>query len=524
MHENVPFSIPSIRNTVPDKLKPWIMLIFVIVFQLSGGVYLVVMSEMVGSRSLMQEDIMMAGYASMTGMALVFPIMFRLKFRFTSKMSLLSCALVIIICNLICMHAHSVPVLVITCFIAGAFRMWATFECNSTIQLWITPKRDLSIFFCFIYLLIQACIQFSGLATIYTAFFAKWEYMYLLIIGLLCAVMLTILILFRTRSVVRKLPLYGIDWLGGLLWGMAALSFVFVCVYGEHFDWFESVYIRLASIAGLVILGLNIWRASFIRHPYIALKTWRFEVVFLTFSAYFIINTLLASSNIFERIYMESVLHYDSLNLISLNWVALVAIIAGSFFAYQTFSLRKWRYRTMNIIGLSAIICYLLIFYFLIDYNLPKESMILPVFLRIFGYIIIAISFQTAISRIPFQNFPQALSIQCFASAILGSAFGSAVLKLLLKTTMKENVMLLGSTLDNVNPITQQLPTGNLYGLLQQQALMVSMKEIYGWLILAGIFSLLTILIKESDIRPKYVMHPTYHAIRKLIIKTDFNK
>ena len=90
MHETGPFSIPAIRAFIPEKLKPWIIIFIVIVFQLSGGVYLAVISEMIGGMALLQEDIMMAGYAAMTGMAFTFAIMFRLKFRFASKPSLLT--------------------------------------------------------------------------------------------------------------------------------------------------------------------------------------------------------------------------------------------------------------------------------------------------------------------------------------------------------------------------------------------------------------------------------------------------
>ena len=74
MHEITPFSIPAIRDFVPKGIRPWIIILFVIVFQFSGGIYLAAVSEMVGSLALMQEDIMMAGYASMVGMALTFNI------------------------------------------------------------------------------------------------------------------------------------------------------------------------------------------------------------------------------------------------------------------------------------------------------------------------------------------------------------------------------------------------------------------------------------------------------------------
>ena len=99
MHEVEPFSIPAMRNFVPNRLRPWIVIAIVIIFQFSGGIYLSAVSEMVGSMSLMQEDIMMAGYASMVGMSLTFAIMFRLKFRFASKTSLMTCCIAIIVCN-----------------------------------------------------------------------------------------------------------------------------------------------------------------------------------------------------------------------------------------------------------------------------------------------------------------------------------------------------------------------------------------------------------------------------------------
>lgn len=517
MHPTGPFSIPAIRNFVPEKLKPWVIILFVIVFQFSGGVYLAAVSEMVGSTALMQEDIMMAGYASMVGMALTFAIMFRLKFRFTSKVALLTCCTALIICNLISMYTRNVPVLIFACFIAGFFRMWGTFECNSTIQLWLTPKRDLSVFFCFIYFLVQGSIQLSGLATTYVTFFAKWEFMHWLIIGLLGSVMLLTVVLFRTCRTLNKLPLYGIDWLGGLLWGLILLSVIFICIYGEHYDWYASPYIRMATIAAIVMILLNVWRSSFIRHPFIAPETWLFKSVYMTFLLYIVIDLLLAPSHLFEHLYMEAILGYDALNTASLNWVVLSGVITGSLFTYQTFALRKWCYRTMTVIAFSAIVGYLTLFYFTIDYHLSKEFLIFPIFLRGFGYVIIAICFLTALSRVPFPNFFQSVSVQAFVSAGFGSVLGTAVLGQMLEQTVKKNVLLLGANLDHVNPLTGQIPWKELYGSLQQQALIVSLKELYGWLALGGILCLLLFMIKESNIRHHHAIHPTYRVIRRLI-------
>lgn len=170
----------------------------------------------------------------------------------------------------------------------------------------------------------------------------------------------------------------------------------------------------------------------------------------------------------------------------------------------------------MTLIGFSLLVGYLLVMYSIIDYNLPKEMLFFPILLRGLGYIIISITFITALSTTPFQNFPQTLTIQAFISACLGSLIGSAVLTRVFKITMKKNTMLLGTNLDNINPVANQIPTESLFGTLQQHAMIVSMKEIYGWLCIAGLFCLLAFLLKESTLRPKS-LHPKFSTIKHTI-------
>ncbi len=518
-HETGPFTLPDIRDFVPEKLKPWIMIAMLMVVQVCGGVYLAAVAEISGSTALLHEDIMMAGYATLVGMALTFTIMFRLKFRFTTKVGLMICAAVLIACNLVTMHTTSVPLLVATCFVAGIFRMWATFFCNTVIQLWITPVRDMSVWFCYIQLIVQGAIQLSGLATTYVAWLSKWEYMHWVVIGLLLVMMLVLTTCFRTFQGMRKLPLYGIDWLGAALWGVTVMSALFVLVYGDHYDWFGSPCIRIAAAATVVSLALNIWRATFVRHPYIDLQTWRYPVVYMTFIIYIVLDLLLSPSHLFEHIYFESILGYDSLNTISLNWAVLAGVVFAAFFSWRTFARLKWSYKGTTALGFALCTAYLLIFYFTIDYNLPKEAFILPLFLRSAGYTIVAIVFLTVLMRIPiFPQFAQSLSVQAFVSASLGGTLGTAVLTHIFKHVMKSNALTLSATLDRVNPEAVHMPLGQLYGAVQRQAMIVSMKEICGALAIAGIFCLLLFMLRESDIvRPYRVIHPTFAAIRSMI-------
>ena len=518
-HTNQPFSIPQIRY-IPEPLKPWLLILFIIVFNCTGGVYLAAVSDMVGSTQLLQEDIMMAGYASLVGMALFFAIMFRLKWAVRPKTALGSCISVLIVANLICMHTDSVSVLVGVCLVSGFFRMWAIYECNSTIQLWITPKRDMSIWFCYIYLMVNGTIQITGIAALSFSVWASWHYMYWFIIGALLTMYLIVIICYKGISIMPRLPLLGIDWVGMLLWGATAMSVLFVCIYGEHYDWWQSEHIWFATILALVTFGMNWWRSTYLRHPYIGFNIFRFPLVLTCVAIILVMDLLLAPSHIFEHALMEGVLGYDHLNTLTLNWVSIIGVVLGILFTWQTFARRKWTYQRMLVIAFSCFVFYLAYFYFCIDYNLPKEALYLPVIVRSAGYVMVAVMMLTANARLPFPfTFLHGLSFQNMFSAALAGPIGNAIVGRVLKVVMARNSMLLGERMDNVELSTGVTPLSELYGMIQMQSLLESIKEIYGWLLFIAILCLIVLMLRYSGIRPMKVIEPTYRTIYKLLRK-----
>lgn len=512
-----PFDIPDVPNYIPRRLKPWLFVFFVLIVQFSGGIYLAAASDMTGSTALRQEDILMAGYASLIGMAIDFCVMFRIKFRFSNRTSLLVCGAVLFAATLICAHTTSVPVLVLTCFIAGFFRMQATLACNSTIQLWITPVRDMAVFFCYVYLLVDSVIQLSGIATVYTAFLAQWEYMHYLMAGLLLLMMVLVFLFVKPYRGMPQIPLLGIDWIGAGLWSVFMLCFAFVCVYGNFYDWWEDQEIIGATVLGIACLGLNLWRASFLHHPYITSQAMTNRNVVRATLVYLVFFTLMAPEHVFEHTYAAAILGFDETNAIDLNLYAFAGILAGCGFCYLTFALRKWRYKTMTAIGFAFAAAYLAWFYFMLDYGVEKESLFVPLFLRGFGSVVISIVFLTSIvqSGLHFFVFPQALTLNGFTGAVVGATLGPALIGEWLRHTLAKNASLLGSTLTASNPEAAHIPLGNLYGMVQQQALAVSLKEIYGWLLMAALGVLAVILVSYAPGCP-FAIFPKWKNLRKI--------
>lgn len=503
-----PFDIPDVPDFVPRRLKPWLFIFFVLIIQFSGGLYLAAATDMVGTTGLMQEDILMAGYASLIGMSINFAVMFRTKFRFTNRTQLLVCGTVLMVATYICATTECVPLLVLTCFIAGWFRMQATLACNSTIQLWITPVRDMAVFFCYVYILVDSVIQLSGIASIYSAFNFEWEYMHWIMMGLLALMMLMFIILVRPVRAPMYIPLLGIDWLGAMLWAGFMVCFTFICVYGNFYDWFDSKEIIAATVIGLACMAVNLWRATFLHHPYISFQAMKNRNVIRATCIYLVFFTLMGTEHVFEHSYAATILGFDETNIIDLNWYVFLGVIAGCIFTYLTFALHKWRYKTMTAIGFAFAAAYLAWFYFTIDYGVEKEMLFVPLFLRGFGSVIISIVFLTSIvqSGLPFTVFPQALTINGFTGAVMGAALGPAIIGEFLRHTMAKNAALLGTGIRDLS----------LYGTVQVQALVVSMKEIYGWLLIVAIVSIIVITLSYGPMRP-WAIFPKWRTIRRII-------
>ena len=149
-----PFRVPSFNGYIPRRLQPWIYFFIAFCFLMSSGIYGGAMSQVMGEYSLMREDVLMIIMFNVVGVAMPFPFLFKMKFHFTNRQLLINAALVVAACNFLIMWTDSVPVMCILAYIAGFFKLCGTFECMSTIQLWMTPKRDFTIFFPLLYCIV----------------------------------------------------------------------------------------------------------------------------------------------------------------------------------------------------------------------------------------------------------------------------------------------------------------------------------------------------------------------------------
>lgn len=505
------------KEFIPTPVCILLSLFFAMVFQFNGGVFLPTSTQMSSALGCLKEDVMMAGYASFIGMTVIFPILFRLKFRFTTRRIFLTVCPVLIVCNLITMQSQNIAVLIATCFVSGFFRMWGTFECFSNIRLSVTPSGNFSVFYPVIYIIVLESIQLSGLVATHLSDWANWQYMHWLVIGLLIVVWFCVFFLTRPFRMAKKMPLYGIDWTGALLWTLVLFAIVFVCIYGEYYDWLDSPLIRGCLVTAVVATLININRMCTLRHPYIDPQVLTYRHFPTILFLFLMLCLFLTTSSVLQETFMRSILRYDMLNAVSLNWCVFAGILAGAGIVFYRQAVLHKGYKLLITVGFILIVVYQYYMYFLIHPNLNIESLYFPNFLKGIGHGVLYISLTIYIAKtVPFKHFFQGLCVLSFIRTSIATPLGTAILNRWLKYMEQENIGLLSQNMDQVKEWAPDVSLRQLYDTVSQQTLLTSLKELFGAVCIVGTIFLIFLLSQKFWRKLHSHVRRTPRALKRL--------
>lgn len=511
---NGPFTMPMFRSFVPRKLQPWIYIFFAVTFQLSGGLYLGALNQMIGGMSLMREDILMCLYANLAGMAIYFPLLFRMKFRFTNKTLLTTAATGVLLCNLAAPHITFLPLLWAVCFVEGMCKIQGTFECMSNIQLWMTPTRDFTVFFPFLHIIILGSMQLSDLLMTYLMYHYHWTYMHLFIAGLMLVVLLILRTCIRHFRFMKKFPLFGIDWLGAMLWAALLLQVAYLFDYGDWYDWWDSPVIRRLTLSIIATLGFCIWRMMTIRHPFLEPKMWTYRHLWPLLGLITVVEAFLATEHVLEEVYYEEVMRYEEMVSVQLDWFALIGILAGCLFSYWWMHIRRFNYLRLVIIGMLGLTGYLMGYYFNVSTDIHLSQLYLPTICRGFAYAVLSATFMVCLEEImTFQHFFQALGVFNMLHMVVGGVLGAAVYTQGLAYYVPDNLARYGAAIDRVTFSRNPFDLGHYIEGFLEQMMEVSIKQLYGWVTYACILLLLLFLLYDMPVRRQLKRMPSWRSV-----------
>lgn len=511
-----PFSMPMFRGFVPKAVRPWIYVVQAFCFQFSGGMYLGAMNDIIGEHSVMREDVLMCLYSTLAGMALYFPLLFRMKFRFSNKLLLMTSAAVILACNLVTMLDLPLPVLWVACFVCGMAKIQGTFECMSNIQLWMTPRRDFGVFFPLLHIILLTSIEFTGFLAAFFAFHAHWTLMHWFVCGLMLLVLaVQALLCVPFHAMPKIVPLRGIDWLGALLWAIFSIQVAYILNYGDWLDWWDSPTVRLLTGTSLLTLALCLHRMWNHPQPYYEPKMWTYRYAVPIIALIGIMEALLSVEHVLEMVYYEEVMHYTDLRYEALNQWSLPGIWAGCLFSLGWLKLMRWNAYKLIAVGLFAFCLYCAGFYFLTASHINIELLRLPIVFRGFGYAVLSIALMWCLHEVmSFEHFFQALSMFNILHMYIGGALGASLLAHGLNYYVADGFARYGGYLTPAAVSASGLDVATYMDRFVEDMLAQSVKILYGWTLYVALFFALLMLLWDIPVVRRRVKHiPTWPLV-----------
>lgn len=496
-----PFRVPSFNSYVPRRLQPWIYLLFAFIFQLSGGIYGGAMSHVMGEYSLMRKDVLMVIMCNVVGVAMPFPFLFKMKFRFTNRSLLLNAALVIAVCNVLIVWTESLPVMCALSYIAGFFKLCGTFECMSNIQLWMTPKRDFTVFFPLLYCIVLGNIALSPWITEHLIYiYQDWRIINWTMAGAMLTVALVVYVTTHDFRFMKPLPFISVDYLGCLLWSAWMLEFIFFFNYGEHYNWLDARVMRIDLLLFVATGYFCIQRMLHIRHPFIEPAAWRYKRLIPLLILFAFVEFMGSTPKVLQSAFTGGVLHFGTFTTNVLNLVEWLGAIAGCLFCLFWCKVLRQSYTRLLTVGVAAMVGYPVMMYFLIDPGLPIEALYLPTGLRSFGNAIFFCMLTVYLEELmPFQHFFMGLTMA-------GIVRNGPV------ATMCSGLYSFGIRHQMADNMARGLPYD------ATQLLMISVRQLYGITCVIGVAVLFVFLLWDiQPVRSTLKKMPSWNFVGRMM-------
>lgn len=471
-----------------------------------NGAYTGSIVEVSNTLGILSEDINMGYYAASVGMAVAYPIVPKVRAVVTPKTLLLTDLFLQILISLGCAHAGNIDIIIVCSFFIGFLKAFIMLEFIIQIRPLFSPKNVRSEFYAYFYPIVFSGGHISMAITAQLAYSYQWQYMYYFTILLMLIAMGFVLLFFRYAKRPVLFPYKEIDWKSILLISSALLFSIYVFTYGKTLDWFASRKILVYSIIIPLLIYLFLYRQQTEAKPYISLKPLKHHKSVIGYVFMVFVMFLSATSSLVSN-YMNSIIRVDSVHANALNLFLLLGFILGAMICFWWFRWQRWRFRFLIAGSLFCFVIYLSILYFGITPDGTYEMLFLPTVFRGLGMIALFIGFGVYVVEdlepaLMLSNAFFLIAFRSVLSPVIAASFFTNMLYYLQTKSMyilSENILLttpqaseryhqtLHTALSQGHEYGEasQLATYNLYSTLQQQALLLGMKTIIGYMLMA---------------------------------------
>lgn len=540
---------PLFHAWVPTWLGVVTLVLLLIPGALIGGAYSSNLNEMSSGMGILSEHIMFANFATAIGMMMIGPFVFPLVSRYRFRDLLLGGFALLLLLSGICASTQSVTVLVWGSFLLGMVRViviLTTIFCVAEgvigikIMYVLTPPDGTSpkqieemnlsrgMALNLLYMFFLSVGQAGNYLTSYMAYHFRWQYSYLVMMGMVAIGMIAVLMIFVPDRDRERSPLQCPSIWHTVPCSLMFLSLSYILTYGKTYDWFSDVRIIVAGGIVLVSTGIFMLQQARSRETFVDFKAFTIPGVVLALVCFFLVMVLSSSSSLVSAI-MGLGLKLDSFTSAGIgNW-QYAGFVAGAII--NIILIKKGCHtRWILALGFSFISLSAMVLYFQFQTMIAYWQMIIPTILRSTGMMMIY-AYCGYFGILKLNNAGKQIGTWIFVMLMFRSVTGpmagaslysngiyhrsqnyierfaahtdvtSEASNTFKRTQM--GMMYQGKSYDEATQMASLSTKGNV----QIQATLVALKEISGWTIWVGIGCMSFVLLfpYKRELKPKKV-------------------
>lgn len=475
---------------VPVFIKlPMLFFLFFVILT-ANGVFVGNINDMYTGIGVYAEPYIEASNALYIGMGLGLMLAFRLKQRFSNKTLLFTGLVFILLLNAVCATTKNPTLTVFACFVLGFAKIPALVEVY-LIWLFIWSKKlDSSRFYPFVYFTALSGLFIITWFTSKLAYNYNWQFAYIwILISILICILFTIIFV-ENHPLIRKVPLYQMDYPGLTLLGTWLILLNYFVVHGKVENWFSSKKMIAASFGVIITFLLFLIREQSVKRPLFNLNILKKQTFSIGLLLFFLLGLFVPST--FQSAFTGNILKFQAVRNAEVSLYLIPGIFVGAVMCFIWYY-KNYDGRFMIFIGFLAFVTYHIIMYngFVTGFGL--QNFLLPSAIKGFAMILIYISVGLyTIKNFDLSVIMKAAGLMIIVRSFLGSAIFSGVYNYILYVEQVRHFNYLATTTDaNDFIIQEQGNSSSFYRRIQQQALLTALKEISGFIVIAGIILLI---------------------------------
>ena len=516
-----------VRRWVPDWLATVSLVLIMLPVTMLNGSYTGSMLEVSNTLGTNTEDITMGYYAASVGMAIAYPIVPKILGAFSSKALLIIDLSLQLLLSWLCARSQHADTLIVCSFFIGFLKGFLMLWCIRRIKKIFSPQDVRSEFYAYFYPLVFGLGQLSMIITAELAYHYDWKYMYYFMMLLLLVALLIVSVCYRHDRPIRALSIHELHIREMFIISTGLLMLMYLLNYGKVLDWMSSPRICFYIVLAPALIAFFIWTQHHTRTPYVNLAP-LYQPKAIVGYLYMMIVMFFSTSTTLLTNYMTSILKVDATHTYTLYIYLLPGYILGAFICFWWFRWQRWRFRFLIAGGMACFALFFGMLYFGISPDSTYESLFSPIFIRGVGMLTLIIAF--ALFAVEELN-PKYLIYNAFfliaTRSALAPIMATSFYSNLLYRLQQKYFHTLSGHFSELDPLAAeqysstlshsmiqghgyaeatQMATQNLYTTLQQQSLLLALKEILGWLfVVSCVIAIISRFIPfHKTIRVKY--------------------